>query len=476
MSYLHGADTVRNTSDTQSIQGADTSIVALVGIAPIFDVAKDYKTVNTIVDIRNAPNAKKYFGATYNGFTIPHALEDFYKGEGGGRVFVINVFDPEKHKAQFEGAKALTNGKIILSERGVANLIVKKGEETCALDTDYTFDGKIITAKTDGKLKDGGEATLSYDYADVSKVTPSEIIGKIDTLTGKKSGAQLIYDIKSEYGVEPTILISPAFTCLNEVKTALDLISNKLKASLLIDAPLNTTLDECIKGRGQSGTINFNTASENTDLLHHHFKVYNTTEECYEYRYASPFAASMRCKLDREDKPHYSISNQPIAGIEGVDVPVSFSLNDPDCDASVLNSYGITTTINVGGEYRFFGNRNASYPTQNGIMSFSPCVRVINQTEKAIEAYTLNEIDGPINNALIDRVLRKINNFFNRQKAKGIVIDGEAWFDKAKNPAEQIADGYLVFSYASCPPPPFERARYEHDIKIKYLENLGGES
>ena len=237
---------------------------------------------------------------------------------------------------------------------------------------------------------------------------------------------------------------------------------------------MNTTLDDCIKGRGAQDTINFSITSENADLLHHHYKVYNTAEECYEFRYASPFYAAMRCKLDREDKPHYSCSNQKITGIEGVDVPVSFSLNDPDCDASVLNSYGIITTINVNGEYRFFGNRNASYPNQNGIMSFSPCVRVINQTEKAIEDFTLNEIDGPINNALIDRVLRQINKFFNKQKQKGIIIDGEAWFDNAKNPAEQIADGYLVISYASCPPPPFERARYEHDVRIKYLENIGG--
>lgn len=476
MTYLHGADTVRNTADTQSVTDADSAVVALVGIAPVFDVAEEYKTVNEIVDIRNTTNAAKYFGKTYNGYTIPQALEDFYRGEGGGRVFTINVFDPAKHKASFDGTKQVVKGKIVLTERGIANLVVKKDSTPAAIETDYTFDGKEITITAAGALKDAAELTVSYDYADVSKVTSSDIIGKVDSLTGQKSGAQLIYDIKSIYGVEPTIIIAPGFICTNEVKTALELISNKLKAELEIDAPMNTTLDEVIKGRGEQGTINFRTTSENSNLFHHHYKVYNTVEECYEYRYASPFAAAMRCKLDREDKPHYSISNQVIPGIEGVDVPISFSLNDPDCDASVLNSYGVITTINDGGSFKFWGNRNASFPTQSGIMPFSACVRMVNRVEKAVEAYTLKYIDGPISNSLIGRVRKKIQRYLDTLAGKEQILDGEIFFDSAKNPAEQLADGYIVWTYASCPPPPIDRVRYEHDIKIKYLEKIGGES
>lgn len=476
MTYLHGADTVRNTADTQSVTDADSAVVALVGIAPVFDVAEEYKTVNSIVDIRNATNAAKYFGKTYNGYTIPQALEDFYRGEGGGRVFTINVFDPAKHKATFEGTKQVMKGKIVLTERGIANLVVKKDSTPATIETDYTFDGKEITITTTGALKDETELTVSYDYADVSKVKSSDIIGAVDSLTGKKSGAQLIYDIKSIYGVEPTIIIAPGFICTNEVKTALELVSNKLKAELEIDAPMNTTLDEVIIGRGAQGTINLQTTSENSNIFHHHYKVYNTVEECYEYRYASPFAAAMRCKLDREDKPHYSISNQVIPGIEGVDVPISFSLNDPDADSSVLNSYGVITTINDGGSFKFWGNRNASYPTQSGIMSFSACVRMINRVEKAVEAYTLKYIDGPISNSLIGRVCKKIQRYLDTTAAKEQILDGEIFFDKAKNPAEQLADGYIVWTYSSCPPPPIDRVRYEHDIKIKYLENIGGES
>lgn len=476
MSYLHGATTSRNTADTQSLTDADSAVAVLIGTAPIFDVADEYKTVNEVVDIRNATNAAKYFGKTYNGYTIPHALEDFYRGEGGGRVFVINIFDPATHKASSEGTKTVTKGKITLTERGISNLVVKKDTTTGVLDTDYTFDGTEISIKADGALKDATELTVSYDYADPSKVKSSDVVGSIDPLTGKKTGSKLIDDIKSIYGVEPTIILAPGFICLNEVRTAFELISNKLKAELDIDAPMNTTLDEVIKGRGAQGEINFNTTSENSNLFHHHYKVYNTVEECYEYRYASPFAAAMRCKLDREDKPHYSISNQVIPGIEGVDVPVSFSLNDPDCDANVLNSYGVITTINDGGSYKFWGNRNASFPSQSGIMSFTPCVRMINRVEKAVEAYTLKYIDGPISNSLIGRVRRKIQTYLDTMCAKEQIVGGEIYFDKAKNPAEQLADGFIVWTYSSCPPPPIDGVRYEHDIKIKYLENIGGEA
>ena len=475
MTYLHGADTVRNTSDTQSVTNADTAIVALIGIAPIFDVQDDCKTVNEIVDIRNTTNAAKYFGKTYNGYTIPQALEDFYKQGGGGRVFTVNVFDPEVHKASFEGTKTFEKGKITLKELGISKLVVKKADTPAEFGKDYTFENGVITATSDGALKDGGEVTVSYDYADITKVKPSDIIGKIDTLTGKRSGAQMIYEIKSVYGVEPTIIIAPGFVCLNEVKTALEIISAELKADLYVDAPINTTLDDCVKGRGEQGEINFNTAAENTTLFHHHYKVYNTVTEAYEFRYASPFAAGVRCKLDREDKTHYSISSQPILGIEGFDVPVTFSLNNPDCDASVLNSYGIVTTVNDGGTFKFWGNRNASFPTQTGIMSFSCCVRQINHIEKAIEAYTLKYIDSPVSNGVIDFAKRKIQKYLDIETGKGHIVGGEISYNPAKNPAEQLADGYIVWTYSTCPPPPIDRVRYEHDIKIKYLETIGGE-
>ena len=472
-SYLHGSETQRNTADTVTINGVDTAVIALVGIAPIFDIDTEYKTVNKIVPIQNTTDAARYFGKTYFNYTIPAALEDIFK-QGGAKVFVINVFDPTKHKSSVSTSKTFENGKITLSERGIANLVVTKESTPCALGTDYTFENGVISVKTGGALTNTSSVTIAYDYADVTKVTAADILGGVDE-DGIKTGAELIKDIKAIYGFEPTIVISPAYTCLNAVKSGLEIITNKLAAYLYIDAPMNTSLKVAIEGRGSNGTINFGSSNELVKLLHHHYKVYNKTEDAYEYRYASPFAAGLRANLDRTKGVHYSSSNHPIYGIEGVDVPVSFALNDFDCDANTLNSYGITTTINVSGEYREWGNRNASFPVKNGIMTFESCVRTINYIEKSIEKYKLNEIDGPINTALIDRILNKITDFFSEEKKKGTIIDGEAWYDSAKNPASQLSNGLLVISYATCPPPPFERARYEHDVKIQYLENIGGE-
>ena len=109
--YLHGAETQRITTNTASSNGVDTAITAIIGTAPVFEVDEDYRTINEIVDINDTTAAAGYFGSTLPDYTIPSALEDFFK-QGSGRIFVINVFDPSKHKASFSGTKTFVKGQI----------------------------------------------------------------------------------------------------------------------------------------------------------------------------------------------------------------------------------------------------------------------------------------------------------------------------------------------------------------------------
>ncbi|MDD3236809.1 MAG: phage tail sheath subtilisin-like domain-containing protein [Candidatus Gastranaerophilales bacterium] len=478
MTFHHGSSTTRNTSDTVTVGGVDTAIIGLVGIAPIFDVDAEYQTVNNIVDISDPTAAAKYFGKTYPNYTIPQSLEDIFKqktdGKGGARIFVINVFNPSIHKSNVSSTKTFVKGKITLAELGIANLTVTKGSTAAVLDTDYTFVDNVIEVKTGGSLTATDEVTVAYDYADPSKITNADIIGGVDQ-DGIKTGLELLKDVKSKYGVKPKIIIAPAFTSINAIKTALEPLVNKLKAYAYIDAPMNTSLNTAIEGRGEAGTINFNTSNERIKLLHHHYKVYNKVTNSYECRYASPFAAGLRANLDRTKGVHWSSSNQPIYGIEGFDVPVSFELNDVDCDANKLNSYGITTTINDRGTYKEWGNRNASFPASNGLMTFECCVRQIDYIEESIENFSLNVIDGPISDVIIDRIITKVTDFFSIEKKKGALIDAEIFYNPAKNPASQLANGMLVMSYKSCPPPPLENLVYENDVVIEYLNKIGGQ-
>lgn len=470
--YLHGAETQRITTNTASSNGVDTAITAIIGTAPVFEVDEDYRTINEIVDINDTTAAAGYFGSTLPDYTIPSALEDFFK-QGSGRIFVINVFDPSKHKASYSGTKTFVKGQITLNEKGVANLTVTKAETPAVLDTDYTFDGTVITVKSGGTLSDSDEVTINYDYADLTKLTPAEVIGGIDE-NGKKYGAELLYDVQSIYGVTPRIIIAPGFSNLSQVATALDIIAEKLGAVCYIDADEESSLDDIIKSRNQEGAP-FNTSSERLKLLHQYVKVYNKTTNSYEYRPTSPFAAGLRANLDNSPVGgvHVSSSNHAYKGVEGVKTPVSFRLNDKSCDANKLNSYGITTIINAGGEYREWGNRNASFPQSSGIMTFESCVRAIQFFEDSIEKLTLDTIDAPLTTASKDRLLEKIRNFFNVQQSKGATLGFDVWIDPAKNPSSKLADGWLTVSYSCCPPPPMERVTYENDVTIKYLDTTG---
>lgn len=54
------------------------------------------------------------------------------------------------------------------------------------------------------------------------------------------------------------------------------------------------------------------------------------------------------------------MSNQEIAGITGVERTISAMINDPNCEANLLNEAGITTVFNsFGTGLRLWGNRYA---------------------------------------------------------------------------------------------------------------------
>ena len=96
-SFLHGVETIEITKGARTISTVKTAVVGIVGTAPIEDVEKQYRTVNTPTLILSETEAVRYFGNHKAGFTIPQALEAFFD-QGAGIAIVINVYDPEKHE------------------------------------------------------------------------------------------------------------------------------------------------------------------------------------------------------------------------------------------------------------------------------------------------------------------------------------------------------------------------------------------
>lgn len=473
MAFLNGIETFRQDSKPQTVTGVDTAVIGIVGTAPIFDVLPENRKVNEIVLTTSDRNDVKFFGYNRSDYTIPAALEVIRKMLPGAKVMVINVFDPEKHKANVNSTLTFTNGQIKLNEVGITNLTVTKGETACVLDKDYTFDGTIIAAIEDGALKDGGDVTVAYDYADVSKVTTADVIGQVD-VDGNRSGIKLLRNGQSIYGYKAKILIAPVYSAVKAVDNELLSLAERLKGFCYLAAPKGTNLDAAIKGRNENGEINFNIADIRAELVTPWLEVYNSFDDKMTVFPMDAYLAGLRAQIDTNEGVHKSTSNRRLIGVEGVEFPVYFEISDTGSDSNLLNGQGITTVINRKGVYYTWGNRNSLFPTNSGIETFSTTSRIADYIEDSIQETCVANMAVPISSGDINDIVEMVDTWFKYLTSIGWIIDGSVWIDDENTP-EELANGHLVLGYEFCPPAPLERLTFKSKINIQLYKNvLGG--
>lgn len=183
--------------------------------------------------------------------------------------------------------------------------------------------------------------------------------------------------------------------------------------------------------------------------------------------------AAMIAWTDEHHGYHYSPSNKIMETVEGTEFPITASITDVTSDTNVLNGQGITTVFSGYAQgFRTWGNRNASFPTASGIRTFLPVIRTADVIEEAIEAVSLQWIDKPINNALIDSIVESGNQFFRTKIGEGVIVDGAVSFDATQNTETEISNGHLIIGYEFVPPPPFERLTFRSFININLLSKL----
>ncbi|MCD8024192.1 MAG: phage tail sheath subtilisin-like domain-containing protein [Candidatus Gastranaerophilales bacterium] len=314
-------------------------------------------------------------------------------------------------------------------------------------------------------------------HSDVSEVTKADIIGGVDSDTGKRTGLNAFQDCYSLFGYYPKTIIAPVFCEETAVVTEINSICEKIRAIGLVDAPVGTTVQEAITGRGSEGTINFNTSSDRIVLCYPHVKVYDSETdsnilEPYSQRLAGVIAAK-----DLDKGYHWSPSNTEINGIVGVEKQLTSMINDPASEVNQLNEAGIVTIFNsYGSGLRTWGNRSAAYPASVDPTNFINVRRTADILHESVEYSMLQFMDYPIDNGLIDSICETVNQFIRSLIGRGALIDGKCSFNSEKNSSTDIAAGHLTFDIEFMPPTPAERITFESFIDISLLESLGAES
>ncbi|MZH97290.1 phage tail sheath subtilisin-like domain-containing protein [Dickeya dianthicola] len=463
--YLHGVETTEVETGARVVKAVKSAVIGLIGTAPT-------GPVNTVT-LCTSDTAAAKFGSQLSGFTIPQALDAIYD-HAAGTVLVINVLDPAVHKTHVENEPVTfdSNGSATLANPVVASLVLKKDASSApyVLDTDYTLDQQTGVITRLNKSID--TALASYDYADPTKVTAADIIGAVNA-AGNRTGMKLLHDTYNQFGFFAKILLAPVYCTQNSIRVELQALAEKLGAIAYVDAPIGTTYEQAISGRGPAGTINFNTSSARVRLFYPHVKVYDAASNSERLEPLSQRAAGLRAKVDLEKGFWWSSSNQEILGITGVERQLSAMIDDPSCEVNLLNEQGITTVFNsYGTGLRLWGNRSAAWPTVTHMKNFENVRRTADVINESIRYFSLQYIDMPITQALIDALTESVNAYGRKLIGDGALLGFKCWYDPVRNEETELSSGHLLLSYKFTPPPPLERLTFETEITSEYLANL----
>ncbi|AXE29708.1 phage tail protein [Chromobacterium phragmitis] len=469
--YLHGVETIEVERGPRPVRTVKSAVIGLIGTAPA-------GAVNSTTLTLSEKDAAA-FGPQLPGFTIPQALTAIYD-HGVGTVVVINVLDPATHKstAKEEGiALDPATDSVRLKNPAVANVVVKSADGNTAyvVGQDYALDaayGKITRVKT-GKIAAGASLSVGYDYADPSKVTAADIIGAVNA-AGNRTGIKALQDTYNKFGFFAKLLIAPGFCTQNTVAAEMAAMADKLDAIAYVDAPLGTTFDQALSGRGPAGTIGFNTSSDRVRLCYPHVMVADGNGGL-RYEPLSSRAAGLRAKVDNDKGFWWSSSNQQLAGVIGVERQLSAMIDDPNCEVNQLNEQGITTVFSsYGSGFRLWGNRTAAWPSVSHMRNFENVRRTGDVINESIRYFSQQFIDMPLNQATIDALVESVNGYGRKLIGDGALLGFKAWFDPARNPQAELSAGHLLISYKYTVAPPLERLTFETEITSEYLLSLKG--
>jgi phage tail sheath protein FI len=469
--YLHGIETIEVEKGPRAIRQVKSAVILVIGTAPIGLLNK------LIVCLSESQGAQ--FGPELAGFSIPQALSGIYDF-GSGTVIVVNVLDPAIHKSSVPAEERTfgANDRLQLSQGALQTLVLKNaaGDVTYALGTDYKVNmlTGLVQRIAGGTIAAGAAIKATFDHADPSLVTAADIIGAVD-IAGQRSGLKLLEDSYNLFGFFPKILIAPGFSTLSAVSAELIVQAEALSAIAYIDAPIGATPAQVIAGRGPAGTINFNTSSDRVRLCYPHVKVYDAATNGERLEPLSIRAAGLRAKTDIDKGYWWSSSNQELLGVIGLERSLTARVDDPNSEVNQLNENAITTVFNsFGTGLRLWGNRTAAWPTVTHMKNFENVRRTKDMVDESIRYSSLQFVDMPISQALIDSIVESVNQFIRKLTGDGALLGGECWYDTTRNPQTELELGHLLFSYKLTPPPPMERGTFETEITGEYLAALTG--
>lgn len=336
-----------------------------------------------------------------------------------------------------------------LTVKGDGSTALKAGEDYTA---SYDDEGNMLIALIGSKT--ATTLTVSGKKLDPSKVTAADIVGSVDTATGKVSGLEVVQQVYPKLGLTPGILLAPGFSKDATVAAALQAKTTGINGSF-------RCICVCDVDSGTSGAkvyTDVKTKKEASGL---------NGANCYAvwpcakvgtkvYSGSAIVAAEMAYQdASNDDVPNMSVDNKAVA-ISAACLADGTEVYLDQEQANVLNGAGVGTFLNLNG-WRCWGSNTAAYPGNT-----DPKDRWINirrfmnwAANTFILTYT-PKIGQVMNRRLIESIVDSENVRGNSFASRGICAAYSIAFMDADNPTTDLLNGKIVFRQSMTPFTPAE--------------------
>ena len=412
--YRHGVYVSEIPTSLIPPRNVPTALPFVVGTAPIEDL--DVKPINEPKLIYSYDEFVKTFGYDddFSKYTLCEFAKAYFSLYAAAPVVFVNVYDPSVHKD--------ANGN-----------------------------------------------------PDPTAVAKEDIIGGIDTTTGKKTGLELINDVFPMFRVVPGTIVAPKFSADPGVAVTMaakaSTINSHFKAMAIADVPMSVTKYSDVPAYKNDNGL----TDEHLILCWPKLKI---DDEQY---WMSSHLAGLLAEIDADTGvPYKSPSNHSFrvtgALISTTDANGNTINTDvylgPD-EAGYLNGNGIVTTLNFIGGWKCWGNRTATYPGNTDVKdAFIPIRRMFNWIGNTLVLTAWQKLDMPITKRLIETIVDSFNIWLNGLQAREMILGGRVAFLESENPTTDVMDGIIKFHVYVTPPSPAREIDFIVEYDPSYIKSL----
>jgi hypothetical protein len=467
---------------------ADVGVNVVFGAAPLHLTpnGKAYINVPRIYNRYEDAVAELGYSTNWNTYDLCEHMDAVFVEFGVFPVIYIAVNDPSVGATAFAAAPfTLVGGQVDTEQELImwpGQVIVKDGAGlvTYVEGTDYLLslsadNTAVITRIAGGAIAtDTAQIEVSGMKPSATPITATDIIGGIDSVTGKRTGLEVIEDVFQTTSYVPGIIICPKFSNDPVVAAAMEAkvenINGCFAATCLIDVD-TATVKKAQDVNAWKNTNNITFARQQC-LFGKPALVGVTLTKVFNFASQQGPLMQWTDAYRGDGLPYNSPSNKPLR-MNALQLADGTELAMHLFDANMLNSQGVVTALNWIGGWRSWGNRTAAFPADTDVKDmFIPVRRMFDYIGNTIVLTIWQKVDEPGNRRLIDAIVNSLQLWLDGLSNTEALLGARIEFRQDENPTTELLNGHYVFHVYIAVPTPAEWLDFRIEYWLPYVQNL----